>query len=294
MAILRTMVSYLGLIDPDAEDNSPEANLRKVARLVAQFPTIAAAFARYRSGQEPIPPRQDLGHSANFLYMLHGKESQTEHARALDAYWITTADHGMNASTFTARVIASTNSDLHSTIVGAIGALKGPAHGGAPTGVMEMFKAIQKPERAETWIREQLARGKRIMGVGHRVYKAMDPRAIALHKFAEELSRMSEEPNWLRVAEATEDAAIKVLQETKPQHRLYTNVEFYTALTLYYVGIPVDYYPTMFACSRIAGWSAHVLDQFRDNRLIRPRAEYIGPKDLTYVPISERMVKTPA
>lgn len=294
MAILRTIVSYLGLIDPDAEDNSPPALVRKATRLVAQFPTIAAAYDRYRRGLEPVAPRQDLGHAANFLYMLHGEEGRPEHAHALDAYMITTADHGMNASTFTARVIASTNSDYHSAIVGAIGALKGPAHGGAPTGVMEMFKAIQTPERAVPWIREQLAQGKRIMGIGHRVYKALDPRAAVLHKFAAELSKISGEPPWLKVAEATEDAAVKALKETKPQHRLYTNVEFYTALTLYYVGIPVDYYPTMFACSRIAGWSAHVMDQFRDNRLIRPRAEYIGPKDLTYVPLSERMAKAEA
>lgn len=294
MAILRTLVSYLGLIDPDGEANSPPANLRKATRLVAQFPTIAAAFARYRRGLEPVPPRKDLSHAANFLYMLHGKESTPDHVRALDAYWIVTADHGLNASTFTARVIASTNSDFHSAITGAIGALKGPAHGGAPTGVMEMFQAIATPDRAEAWIREKLSQGRKIMGMGHRVYKALDPRAIVLHKFAEELSQISDEPHWLQVAEATEDAAIKVLQEVKPGRRLYTNVEFYTALTLYYAGIAHDYYPTMFACSRIAGWSAHVLDQFRDNRLIRPRAEYIGPKNLTYVPIGERMVKAAA
>lgn len=291
MSILRTLVSFLGLIDPDAEDNSPPANLRKATRLTAQLATIAAAFDRHRRGLAPIAPRNDLSQAANFLYMLHGKPSPEEHARALDAYFILTADHGFNASTFTARVITSTLSDMHSAISGAIGALKGPAHGGAPNKVMEMFKEIGTLERAEPWIRQQVAAGKRIMGMGHRVYKTLDPRAQVLHQLTQRLSRSAAEPQWLSVAEATERAALAALQEAKPDKRLYTNVEFYTATTLYYVGIPIDYYASMFACSRIAGWCAHSMEQFADNRLIRPRAEYVGPRDQIYLPLAERAVK---
>lgn len=288
MSALRTAVSRLGLLDPDAEDGSKEANLRKAIRLVSQFSSIAAAFHRLRRGMEPIEPRQDLGHAANFLYMLHGEESPPEHVKALNAYYVLTADHGMNASTFTARVIASTNSDLHSAVTGAIGALKGPAHGGAPNRVMEMFQEIGGAENARGWLQAELDAGRRIMGLGHRVYKTLDPRATVLHGLTRELSTLSDEPQWLSIAEATEDAAVALLQEKKPQHRIYTNVEFYTATTLYYVGIPSDYYATMFACSRIAGWTAHLMEQYADNRLIRPRARYIGPRSQTFQPLSER------
>ena len=288
MSALRTVVSRLGLLDPDAEDGSDEANLRKATRLVAQFSSIAAAFHRLRQGMDPVPPREDLGHAANFLYMLHGEESRPEHITALNAYYVLTADHGMNASTFTARVIASTDSDLHSAVTGAIGALKGPAHGGAPNRVMEMFQDIGAADRAESWLRAELDAGRRIMGLGHRVYKTLDPRATVLHRLTRELSALSDEPQWLAIAEATEDAAVALLQKKKPQHRIYTNVEFYTATTLYYVGIPSDYYATIFACSRIAGWAAHLMEQYADNRLIRPRARYVGPRGQTFTPLAER------
>ncbi len=283
MAVLRTAVSALGSTDEFSGDPS----LAQAISLTAKIPIILATFQRHRQGLPPLTSRVDLSHTANYLYLLTGKEPAPSHVRALDAYLVLTADHGMNASTFTARVIASTLSDLISSITGAIGALKGPLHGGAPARVAEMLEAIGTPERAESWLRAELERGARIMGFGHRVYKAEDPRAVALRKLAGELAG-EQDAAWLALAYHVENVALRLLAEYKPGHKLYTNVEFYAAAVLRGVGLPADLYTPTFAASRTVGWTAHVLEQLGDNRLIRPAAEYVGPLGLTYPALAVR------
>jgi citrate synthase len=285
MAMLRTAVSALGTVDPRLRNG----DLRTAAiRLVAATPTMIAAFVRSREGRAPVVPSPSLGHAANFLYMLSDEEPPAIMSGALDAYLVTVIDHGMNASTFTARVIASTRSDLVSAVVGAIGALKGPLHGGAPTEVLEMLEQVGAAENAERWVRSEVAHGERIMGVGHRVYKTTDPRAVELKRLAEELAPHTGAAELFALAQAVERAAIKVLQELKPDRKLYTNVEFYTALLLHELGIPTPFFGSIFAMSRMGGWTAHVMEQSRDNRLIRPRSEYIGAVHDGYVPIDQR------
>jgi citrate synthase len=252
--------------------------------LTATFPTIIAAFDRIRKGQAPIPPRPDLSHAANYLYMLTGQVPSEQRERALDTYLVLTADHGLNASTFTARVIASTLSDMCSSIVGAIGALKGPLHGGAPALVLKMLQAIGTPENAESWLTNALDRGERIMGFGHRVYKTEDPRAKVLRRLAERTSEI----DFFRLATRVEDLALKLLHERKPERRLYTNVEFYSAAVMHGVGLPDDLFTPTFAASRVVGWTAHVLEQLQDNRLIRPASEYTGPWDVKFLPVDQR------
>ncbi len=277
MDVLRTAVSALGSISDFAEAPSIE----QAISITAKIPTILATFHRHRTNQSLIPSRADLRHIANYLYLLSDKEPASSHVRALDAYLVLTADHGMNASTFTARVIASTLSDLVSSVTGAIGALKGPLHGGAPAKVAEMLEAIGTQEQAEPWLRRELEQDHRIMGFGHRVYKAEDPRAVALRKLAGELAG-EQDAEWLALAHHVEDVALRLLEEYKPGRKLYTNVEFYAAAVLRGVGLPEDLYTPTFAASRTVGWTAHVLEQISDNRLIRPAAEYVGPLNLSY------------
>ena len=277
MNVLRTAVSALGSTDGFAEAPSIE----QAMNITAKIPTILATFHRYRTGRPGIPSRSDLSHTANYLYLLSGKEPASSHVRALDAYLVLTADHGMNASTFTARIIASTLSDLVSSVTGAIGALKGPLHGGAPAKVAEMLEAIGTQEQAEPWLHRELEQGNRIMGFGHRVYKAEDPRAVALRKLAGELAG-AQDAEWLALAHHVEDVTLRLLEEYKPGRKLYTNVEFYAAAVLRGVGLPEDLYTPTFAASRAVGWTAHVLEQISDNRLIRPAAEYVGPRNLSY------------
>ncbi|HEU0028857.1 MAG TPA: citrate synthase/methylcitrate synthase [Ktedonobacterales bacterium] len=252
--------------------------------LTARFPTIVAAFHRLRSGLEPIAPRQDLGHAANYLYMLTGEVPPENHIHSLDTYFVLLADHGMNASTFTARVIASTESDLGSSIVGAIGALKGPLHGGAPALVMDMLEAIGSADNIKPWVDNALNTHQKLMGFGHRVYKTTDPRAEILRVMAKQAST----PEFFALAKGTEDYAIQELNRRKPDQRLYTNVEFYSAAVLNSVGLPRDLYPATFGISRVAGWTAHVLEQMVGNRLIRPQSEYVGPQGLKFAPVEER------
>jgi citrate synthase len=252
--------------------------------LTARFPTIVATFQRLRSGLEPIAPRADLGHAANYLYMLTGEVPPENHVHSLDTYLVLLADHGMNASTFTARVIASTESDLGSSIVGAIGALKGPLHGGAPALVMDMLEAIGSVDNIRPWVDNALNTHQKLMGFGHRVYKTTDPRAEILRAMAQQAST----PEFFALAKGTEDYAIQELNRRKPDQRLYTNVEFYSAAVLNSVGLPRDLYPATFAVSRVAGWSAHVLEQMVGNRLIRPQSEYVGPQGLKFAPVDER------
>lgn len=281
MEVLRTAVSALSAYDPDDLDNSLEANVQKSLRLTASLPTIVAAWDRIRNGQWPILPNPALGHAANFLFMLTGKEPDPRAAHVLDTCLILHADHGLNASTFSARITASTLSDLHSAIVSAIGTLKGPLHGGANEQVMRMLLEIGDVDRADQYIRGALAAKKKIMGFGHRVYKADDPRAAWLQRLSQSLAESSGTHRWYDISERVRT----MVQDSKP---LPVNVDFYSASVYYTLGIPIDLFTPIFAISRVAGWTAHVYEQYSDNRLIRPESEYIGPMDVRYVPIDQR------
>jgi len=278
---LRMACATLSL-DLDAPDDiSPAADIAAAKMLTARFPTLVAAHARVSAGQEPIPPRADLSRAANFLYMVHGKEPDPIAARALDTYWVTVIDHGMNASTFTSRVIASTRSDMVSAVTGAIGALKGPLHGGAPGPVLDMLTVIGSSDRAEGWVRNELAAGRRIMGFGHRVYKVRDPRAEVLSRVADEMTAAHlEDRRPFDLARAVEQTVLRVLDDVKPGRNLRTNVEFYTALVLQALGLTPRSFVAIFACGRIAGWCAHVIEQHAEDHLIRPQSEYVGRRGL--------------
>ena len=278
---LRMACATLSLDLAHPDDISSAADMEAAKLLTARFPTIVAAHARLSAGMQPIAPRADLPLAANFLYMVHGKEPDPIAARAIDSYWVTVIDHGMNASTFAARVIASTRSDMVSAVTGAIGALKGPLHGGAPGPVLDMLKDIKSTDRAEAWVRNELAAGRRIMGFGHRVYKVRDPRADVLSKVADEMSSAALENRKLfDLARGAEQTILKVLEEVKPGRNLRTNVEFYTALVLQALGLEPRSFVATFACGRVAGWCAHVIEQHAEDHLIRPQSEYIGPRDL--------------
>ncbi len=281
MSMLRTSVSAASAYDPDGWENSDEANYRKSIRLIAKTPTLLATYHRIRSGEDPIPADPKLPHAANFLYMLLGEEPDQESARALDVTLVLYADHTMNASTFTARVIASTLSDMHSAITGAIAALKGPLHGGANEEAFKMLEEIGEVDNAEQWVRDALERKRKIMGFGHRVYKTEDPRATHLRRLSRELGERSGETQWYEISERVE----KVVMEEKG---LYPNVDFYAASVYHSLGVPTDLMTPIFALARMAGWTAHVREQYNDNRLIRPESEYIGPLDQRYVPVDDR------
>ena len=281
MEVLRTAVSGLSGYDPEDQDNSLQANVHKSIRLTAALPTIVAAWDRIRNNQWPISPHPSLDHAANFLYMLTGKEPDAKAAKVLDTCLILHADHGLNASTFSARITASTLSDLHSAIVSAIGTLKGPLHGGANEQVMRMLLEIGDPDRTDQYIRGALAAKKKIMGFGPRVYKADDPRAAWLQRLSNSLADSSGNRKWYEVSERIRT----LVQDSKP---LPVNVDFYSASVYYTLGIPIDLFTPIFAISRVAGWTAHVYEQYSDNRLIRPESEYIGPMDVHYVPVEQR------
>ena len=258
---------------------SPDEDART---LVASFPTIVGAYWRLKSGQEPVEPRTDLWHAEYCLHQMFGGEVGKERARGLETYLNTVCDHGLNASTFAARVIVSTHSDLVSAITGAVGALKGPLHGGAPGPALDMVFEIGTPERAEEVIHSKLARGERLMGFGHRVYRVRDPRADVLATAAERFYATEGDRDLYALARAVERIALRVLAEKKPGRHLNTNVEFYTALLLHGLGIPKELFATTFAIGRVLGWTAHCLEQLRDGRLIRPESEYIGPLGLRF------------
>jgi citrate synthase len=256
--------------------------------LVAQVPTIIAAYWRLRQDLEPVAPRGDLGHAANLLYMLDARDPDPERVRGLETYLNTVIDHGLNASTFTARVITSTGSDLVSAIVGALGALKGPLHGGAPGPALDTVFEIGRAERAEGVLRAKLDSGERLMGFGHRVYKVRDPRADVLAQAAERLFTRAGDMALYTLAREVEGTALRLLEEYKPGRRLQTNVEFYTALLLHGLGLPVDLFTPTFAMGRVSGWIAHAIEQRRTGRLIRPASTYIGPTDRRWVPLAMR------
>jgi citrate synthase len=259
--------------------------------IVARVPTIVAAFWRLSNGLEPLEPKSDLGHAANFLYMLESKVPDAERVRALETYLNTVVDHGLNASTFTCRVITSTGSDLVSAIVGAIGALKGPLHGGAPGPALQMVFDIADASRAEGLLRKKIEAGERLMGFGHRVYKVRDPRADVLAAAAERLFTRAGDMRLYTLARSVEATAIRLLEEYKPGRRLQTNVEFYTALLLHGLGFEVPLFTPVFAMSRVSGWIAHAFEQRAANRLIRPQSEYNGPRDRKWTPVVNRADK---
>jgi citrate synthase len=270
MDSLRTAVSVWGAM----QDLQFPPTAEQARALTAFSPSALAAFARLRQGLEPIEPDPSLDLVEGFLYQIMGQRPDPGTTRALDAYFVVGAEHGLNASTFTARVIVSTRSDICSAVTGAIGAMKGPLHGGAPSEVVEQIHKVGSPEHAEQWIRDAIDRKERLMGFGHRVYRAYDPRAAALRKVAES---MEKRPDWLELAIAVEDAALRVLAEKYPDRPLKTNVEYYAAAVLQGVGLTPDLFPATFALARHAGWTAHAIEQGGDNRLIRPDARYTGP-----------------
>ncbi|CDN45093.1 Citrate synthase 2, partial [Paenibacillus sp. P22] len=281
MAALRTAVSSLALYDPAAQDMSKEANVDKAIRLQAQLPTVIAAFARIREGKEPVAPKAGLSVAANFLYMLSGDEPDEVAVKALDQALVLHADHELNASTFAARVTVATLSDIYSGVVSAIGALKGPLHGGANEAVMVMLEEIGSPDNVESVINEKLANKEKIMGFGHRVYKNGDPRAKHLQKMSQELGKLKGNMDLYNMSVHIEDIVTG-------QKGLKPNVDFYSASVYTTLGIQRDLFTPIFAISRLSGWTAHILEQYDNNRLIRPRAEYTGPSNAKFIPIEQR------
>lgn len=286
MSVCRTGVSQIGLYDPEKLTFDKETNLLKADDILAKMPTIMATFARYRQGLRPIPAREDLGHAANFLWMLNGKEPTLEAEKALDLYLVLLAEHDYNASTFACRVTASTWAGMYSAVVSGIGTLSGDAHGGAVQEAMEQFQEIGNVDNVQPWFEGSLKRKKRIMGIGHRVYKALDPRAPHLRAKVEALAGQSENRKWFDMAAKLEEIAGQ--HPYFKERKLYPNVDYYSAPLLYMLGLEPDMFTPMFAISRIAGWAAHIMHQYEDNRLIRPRAEYVGPKGLKWTPLEER------
>lgn len=281
MDMLRTIVSALSFYDPDGPDSSEEANTRRAIRLTAKFPTIVTTFQRVRSGLPPVEPRKDLSVAGNFLFTLRGEEPDEIATRTMDVAFVLHADHELNASTFAARVTAATLSDMYSAIVSAIGTLRGPLHGGANEGVIKNLLEIGSVEGVEQWVLDAFAQKKKIMGFGHRVYRTVDPRAIHLAEMSRKLGERIGETKWYEMSMKMQEVVLR-------EKHLNANVDFFSASTYYALGIPTDLFTPIFACSRISGWTAHVLEQFKNNRLIRPRAEYVGPRGLKYVPIEDR------
>jgi len=282
MDVLRSVVSILGMDDPDGASNSVSANVRKSIRLTAQLPTIVAAWHNISKGRKPVPPRFDLSHAANFLYMLDGKEPTEQAARILDIALILHMDHGLNASTFVARSIASTESDMYSAVSGAIGALKGPLHGGANEAVMKMLMQINDISKVDDFVVKTLATKGKIMGFGHRIYRTTDPRAEQLRRIALALAKHSGNTKWIDMSEKMRE----VMARERPN--IYVNVDFYSASVYYTLGIPIDLFTPIFAISRVAGWTAHVMEQLMDNRIMRPDSIYAGAPEQKYIPIDQR------
>jgi len=281
MEVLRTAVSSLGHWDPDSGNTRLDASLRKAQRLTERIPLIIAAHQRLKDGQEPITPLPNHGIAYNFLYTLQGKEPDPEIERALDVALILHADHELNASTFAARVTAATMSDIYSAMTSAIGTLKGPLHGGANADVMEMFEAIGTPEKAESWILNRLAAKGKIPGFGHRVYKCEDPRVSIMREYAEQITRKAGDTRFYEIAQVVEKTMLA-------NSKVFPNVDFYSGTLYRAMGIPTELFTPIFAMSRAVGWSAHILEQWRNNRLIRPGANYIGPCLRPYIPIETR------
>jgi 2-methylcitrate synthase len=283
MDALRTATSALSAFDPDTEDNSRAANIRKSERLTAQFPTIVAAHHRIRTGSDPVAPRDDLTHAANFLYMLEGREPSQEAVEAMDLDFLLHAEHGANASAFAARVTASTLSDMHSSIVTAIGTLKGPLHGGAAEAVQKMTSEIGDPANADAYIKRKLEAKERIMGFGHRVYRAEDPRARHMREKSRVLGEKLGHSEWYQIlTQVEEDMA------PYQSRGIFVNVDFYAGSVYALLGLPEDLFVPIFAIGRIPGWCIEILEQYDNNMLIRPLLKYVGPKDVPFVPLDKR------
>jgi citrate synthase len=287
MDMLRTMISAVGLHEPEVDDNSAEANFRKATKLLSQAPIIVAAFHRLRNGLMPVAPRNDLDLAANFLYMLTGTEPDDYSKKVFDMCMILHADHCFNASTFTARVTAATLSDMHSAVTAAIGALKGKLHGGANQEVMDLLIKIGTVANAKPFIEKMFAEGKKVPGFGHRVYRTCeDPRATILREFSKELGIRKKDTKWFDISKEIENFVVSSTEaKGKP---IYPNVDFYSASTYNVLGIDHELFTPIFAMSRLAGWCAHIMEQHANNRLIRPQAHYIGDKDLKFVPVANR------
>ncbi len=283
MEVLRTAVSALGATDPELGDNSPEAILRKGIRLTSQVPMIVAAHEHIRNGRDPVAPDPSLGHAANFLYMLQGKEPTPEAARLMDMDMVLHAEHGSNASAFTARVVAGTDANLHAAMTAAIAALSGPAHGGAAENVMRMAQEIGDPANAADYVKRKRANREAVMGFGHRVYRAEDPRARHMRAGVEQLSRQMGQPQWYQILDA-------LVQAMKPYARLgvNVNVDFYAGVVYFLNGIPEDLFVPIFAIGRVPGWTVQVLEQMEQNILIRPLTLYNGPAPRDFVPLDQR------
>jgi len=287
MAAVRTAISALGMFDPQADDISAESVRRKALVLTAQTPTIVAAFDRVRNGKEPLEPREGLGFAANFLYMLNGEEANETRVRTMDVALVLHAEHGMNASTFSARVTAGTLSDVYSAITSAVGTLKGPSHGGANVEVMNMLREIDESgEDPGAWVRNALAEGKKVMGFGHRVYKATDPRATVLRELADKIMAEAGETRWLDLSDKIR-AVMAEEMEAKGK-KIYPNVDFFSASVYTTLGIAMDLFTAVFALARMPGWTAHLMEQYADNRLIRPGSDYLGPRGLKVAPLDQR------
>jgi citrate synthase len=281
MDVLRTSVSMLGMFDPDYKNPSREANTRKSIRLLARCGTIVSAFHRIRIGNEPIAPDPDLHHARDFIRMLEGRTPDEDIYKIFDMCLILHVDHELNASAFAARVTASTLSDVYSAVTSAIATLKGQLHGGANEGVIEMLEKIGSPDNAPSCVKEMLAQKLRVMGFGHRVYKTIDPRAVMLRELSRQLGEKTGDSRLYEISKKVEETMLA-------ERNLKPNVDFYSASVYRMLGFPSDLFTPIFACSRVAGWTAHVLEQYDNNRLIRPRAEYTGPRELHYIPIEER------
>src|SRR5881392_3717442 len=281
MHAIRTAVSALGCFDPEADNDSMDENRLKALRLIARIPMITAYFHRHRQGKSLLPPDPSMGEAANFLYLIDGEKPSEEKVNTLDLCYVLHADHGMNASTFSARVTIATLSDMYSAITSAIGTLKGPLHGGANEGVIQMLQEIGEEKNVDAYIEKQLAQKKKIMGIGHRVYKTLDPRAPHLKRMAQVLSSKIGEPKWIQMSE-------RIAQLMLEKKHLNANVDFYSATVYYSLGIPTDLFTPIFAIARTAGWTAHVIEQLADNRLIRPQSVYTGPVGLKVVQLDQR------
>src|SRR5213592_2993773 len=281
MHAIRTAVSALGCFDPEANNDSMDENRLKALRLIARIPIITAYFHRHRQGKSLLPPEPSLGEAANFLYLIDGEAPSQEKVNTLDMCYVLHADHGMNASTFSARVTIATLSDMYSAITTAIGTLKGPLHGGANEGVIKMLQEIGSIEKVDEYIEDALANKRKIMGIGHRVYKTLDPRAPHLKRMAQILSAKCGDPKWIQMSE-------RIAQLMLDKKGLNANVDFYSATVYHSLGIPTDLFTPIFAIARTSGWTAHVLEQLADDRLIRPQSVYTGPVGLKVVPIDKR------
>jgi citrate synthase len=281
MDVLRTAVSALDFYDDAAHDTSRDVSVRIASRLVAQIPTIVTTLERLRKGQEPIKPNSKLNIATNFLYMLKGEMPSSEDARVFDQCLILHADHELNASTFTARVVAGTLADIYGAVTAAIAALSGPLHGGANTNVMKTLLEIGEVDRAEGYIKNALAAKKKIMGFGHPVYRTEDPRATHLRQFSKEVGERAGDIKWYEISRRLEEVMMR-------EKGMYPNVDFFSASTYYMMGIPLDLFTPIFAVSRISGWTGHILEQYANNKLIRPRAEYVGLRNMKYIPIEAR------